>query len=88
MVNPNRILLNHPLLVERLHLLLLEPFVVFLVNLAELHRYGHLLLLEVVHQVGDQRPLLLLLIHHLHHTKHSSLAIIFNLKVKIKLVAT
>ena len=48
MIDANRVLLDHALLVERFHLLLLEQLVVLFVEGAPFDLDGHLLVLEVV----------------------------------------
>ena len=67
MVDADRVLLNHALLVKRLDLLLFESFVVVFVKLSHADLQRHLLVLEVVHQVSDEWPHFFLLMEHGHH---------------------
>jgi len=66
-VDADRVLLDHALLVKRIDLLLFEAFVVLLVAVGEFQTHGDLLVFEVVDKVGYQRPHLLFLVQHRHH---------------------
>ena len=64
MIDPNSILLNHTLFIERLDLILFESLVVLFVNLAELAVCRYRFLIEKINQVRYQWSHLLFLVEH------------------------